>query len=221
MEEIKWARHPEYVEWMINFIPGHTELEIMDAFYAEFGIMLNRSKIKNFKARFGVQSGTQGGRFSKGHKSWNKGQKANKATYDALKQTMFHKGNVPHNYKPIGYEQIRDDGYVAVKVAEPNKWMLKQRKVWEDHYGEKLTRNDAIIFLDGNKLNFDINNLCKLTRAELVRYNYDHLYTDNPEVSLVAANIARIKTRVKKMEREHHGKTQKEEYGNAQTKKEE
>ena len=216
MEEIKWARHPEYVEWMINFIPGHTEFEIMDAFYAEFGIMLNRSKIKNFKARFGVQSGTKGGRFSKGHKSWNKGQKANKATYDALKQTMFHKGNVPHNYKPIGYEQIRDDGYVAVKVAEPNKWMLKQRKVWEDHYGEKLTRNDAIIFLDGNKLNFDINNLCKLTRAELVRYNQDHLYTDNPEVSLVAANIARIKTRVKKMEREHHGKVQKEEHGNAQ-----
>lgn len=211
MEKIKWLEHPEYVEWMISFIPGHSESQIKDGFYDRFGIRMNRSQIKNFKTQHNVKSGTHGGRFSKGLLAWNKGKKVKPSTYEKIKPTMFHKGQPPVNYRPPGSERINVDGYTEVKISDPNKWMLKQRKVWQDHYGEKLTRNDVIVFLDGNKQNFDINNLCKLTRAELVRYNQDHLYTDNPEVSLVAANIARIKTRVKKMEREHHGKAQKEE----------
>ena len=45
---------------------------------------------------------------------------------------MFAKGNVPPNHRPVGSERISKDGYIEVKVAEPNKWRLKQRVVYEE-----------------------------------------------------------------------------------------
>ena len=198
MEKIKWLEHPEYVEFLIDFIPGHTESQIRDGFHDRFGIQMNRTQIKNFKTRFKVKSGIPGGRFNKGRTSWNKGQKVSKTVYEAMKPTMFRKGQVPRNYRPVGSERVNVDGYTEVKIADPRKWVLKQRKVWEDHYKEKLTSKDVIVFLDGNKQNFNINNLYKLTRAELVRFNQDHLYSENPEITLAAANIAKIKVRMKR-----------------------
>lgn len=183
---------------MINFIPGHNEHEISRAFSKEFGIDLKKSQIKNFKTRFGIKSGTQGGTFYKGQPSHNKGQKMPDHVYQRAKATMFKKGNIPHNHKPVGSERLNVDGYIEVKIAEPAKWKLKQRLIWEKRTGEKLTSKDVIIFLDGNKQNFDIDNLVKLTRAELVRYNQDHLYDGTHDVSLAAASIAKIKVRLKK-----------------------
>lgn len=194
---IKWNAHPEYIEWMMKFIPGHSEDEIREGFWDEFGIILNKSRIKNFKSRFGVRSGTNGGCFKKGQTAWNKGHKMSKSMYARCKPTMFRKGNVPHNYKPVGSERLNVDGYIEIKIDDPKKWILKQRKVWQDHYGETLKKNDVIIFLDGDRQNFDINNLYKLTRAELVRYNQDHLHTKDHDISLAAANIAKIKARLK------------------------
>lgn len=198
MEKIRWTEHPEYVEWMISFIPGHSESQINDEFYARFGIRMSKSQIKNFKSQYGVKSGTHGGRFSKGLPAWNKGIKVNKSVYEKMRPTMFKTGRMPPNYRPPGSERVNVDGYTEIKVSDPNRWVLKQRKVWEEHYKVKLTKNDVIIFLDGNKQNFDIDNLYRLTRAELVRYNQDHLYTNNHDISLAAANIARIKARLKR-----------------------
>lgn len=47
--------------------------------------------------------------------------------YEKARKTMFRKGNIPANHKPIGYERINADGYIEVKVAEPNKFRLKHR----------------------------------------------------------------------------------------------
>jgi hypothetical protein len=195
---IEWSKHPEMVEFMKEFIPGHSWTEIREAFEDKFGIVLTKYQIKNCRVKFGVRSGTQGGRFPKGHEPFNKGKKMTPEQYAKASATMFKPGNMPANHKPVGSERVNVDGYVDIKVAEPNKWRLKQRQIWEDHYKEKLTRNDVIIFLDGDKLNLDINNLMKLTRAELVRYNQDHLYCEEREISKAAANIAKIKSRKKR-----------------------
>jgi hypothetical protein len=56
--------------------------------------------------------------------------------------------------------------------------------------------------LDGNKQNFDVNNLFKLTRAELARYCKDHLYTDNPDIARAAAQIAKIKIKTGELRNE-------------------
>ena len=70
--------------------------------------------------------------------------------------------------------------------------------VYEEYYGEKLSSNDVIIFLDGNKTNLSIDNLMKLTRSELVRFNQMQLHGDNPDLNMSAALLAKIKAKVGK-----------------------
>lgn len=193
---IEWRKHPEYVEFMLEFIPGHTEPEIQDEFFKQFGIELRESQIGNFKHRYKIKSGTHGGRFLKGQEAHNKGQKVSKEVYEKMAPTMFKKGQMPHNHKPVGSERINVDGYVEVKTKEPKTWELKQRVIYREHYKDEIGKDEVIIFLDGNRLNLDPKNLRKIKRAELVRYNQDHLYGDDPEMNEVALNIAKLKTKV-------------------------
>jgi hypothetical protein len=195
---IDWRGHPEWIAFLVEFIPGHTEKQIADAFYEKFGVLVNRMQIKNFKTHYKVKSGTIGGQFQKGHKTWNKGRKMDPEVYKKCAPTMFKKGKVSVNKKPVGSERVNVDGYVEIKVAEPNKWMLKQRYVYEQHHHIKLTSNDAIIFLDGNRLNNNIDNLFRMTRSALARFNQDGLYCDNPEISKAAAQMAMLKTEISK-----------------------
>lgn len=191
---IKWKKNPDMVAYMKQIIPGHEESEIRTMFLGKFSIELSKSQIKNFKSRYKIRSGTNGGRFQKRQVSHNKGKKMDPKVYEKVKRTMFKKGNIPHNHREVGSERISKDGYYEVKVAEPNKWELKQRLVYEEYYGVTLTNNDVIFFLDGNRQNLDINNLRKITRAELVRFNQSELKTENPEINEIALNIAKLKT---------------------------
>lgn len=202
---VRWSKEPEKTEFMADIIPGHSEAEIRTAFKDKYGIVLTKAQIKGFKSWRDIKSGTVGGQFQKGNVSHNKGKKMSAEQYEKCKGTMFKKGNVPVNHKPIGSERITD-GYVMIKVAEPNKWRLKQRVVWEEYYGEKLGKNDVIVFIDNNPLNFDISNLSKLTRAELARLNSDNLRNGNAEVGKVAISIAKIKARAHKRANTNDGK---------------
>lgn len=202
---IKWLEHPEYVEFLREFIPGHTESEIRQAFDEKYHIILTEGQIANFKTKQGIKSGTHGGRFPKGHVPQNKGKKMPPETYAKVQGTMFKKGQMPTNHREIGSERINVDGYTEVKVAERNRWKLKQRVVYEEQHGVKLTSNDVIIFLDGNRQNFDQDNLYRLTRQELARYCQDHLYARDPDISRAGAQIAKIKTKIGELK--HESKT--------------
>ena len=199
---IDWKGNPEWIAFLVEFIPGHTEKQIADAFYEKFGVLVNRMQIKNFKTHYKVKSGTIGGQFQKGHKTWNKGRKMDPEVYKKCAPTMFKKGKVSVNKKPVGSERVNVDGYVEIKVAEPNKWMAKSRYLYEQHHNVKLTRNDVIVFLDGNKLNLDIDNLFLISRAALARFNQDKLYSDNPEMTKAAALMAELKTKTRKKRKE-------------------
>lgn len=192
---IRWKENPEMERFLIEFIPGHSVQEIQSAFNEKFGIMLTVPTIKGFKSKKGIKSGTVGGQFQKGHVAPNKGKKVSPEVYEKMKGTMFKKGNVPHNIVKVGTERNLI-GYIEVKVAEPNVWKLKHRVMYEKYHNVKLSRNDVIIFLDHDRFNFDESNLYRLTRAELIRYNSDGLYSDDPEVTLSAALIAKIKVKV-------------------------
>ena len=191
---LEWIKHPEMEQFLKDFIPGHSGGEIREAFLNEYGITLTKSQIKNFKSSRKIPSGTNGGRFEKGHPSWNKGRKMPPELYKKCAPTMFKKGHVPINHKEVGSERINVDGYTEVKVAEPNKWRLKQRVLYEQYHHVELTRSEVVIFLDGNRLNFDKFNLQKLSRSALARYNQDKLHDNSDrELSRAAAQIATIK----------------------------
>ena len=194
---IEWRKHPEMVEFMMNFIPGHEESEIRAEFLEKFGIELSESQIGNFKHKYHVKSGTHGGRFKKGQKAHNKGKKVSAETYRKVKPTMFKKGNIPHNHREIGSTRIETDGYVMIKIAEPNKWQLLQRYIWEKENGRKLFKNECVIFLDGNKENFDPDNLMAIKRSELARINQNHRVTNDKDLTKAGVYIEMIKERIR------------------------
>lgn len=190
---IEWRKHPEMVEFMMNFIPGHEEHEIRSEFLDKFGIELSESQIGNFKHRYHVKSGTNGGRFKKGEIPHNKGKKMSPEMYERCAPTMFKKGIIPKTYKPVGTVRITVDGYYEIKISDPNKWQLMQRYVWEKTNGRKLLKNECVVFLDGDKSNLEPDNLMAIKRSELARVNKNHRITDDPELTRSGIYVERVK----------------------------
>lgn len=162
-----------------DFIPGHTEREIADAFEERFGRRLKDYQIGNRKTALGVTSGTTGGRFVKGQAAHNKGrswdeQGISPESQARSRSTCFKKGNVPHNAKdkPVGYERVNRDGYTEVKVADRpsspdcnDNFRMKHHLIWEEANGQPVPPSTMIVFADRDKRNFDPQNLVAVPRG--------------------------------------------------------
>lgn len=114
-------------------------------------------------------------RFQKGCSPTNKGKKQvefmTAEGIEKCKATRFQKGSVPPNKKPLGYERITVDGYTEVKMEEPNIFKLKHRVIFESYHNIVLEASDIIRFRDGNKQNFELENLYKVDNAMHLQEN--------------------------------------------------
>lgn len=115
-------------------------------------------------------------------------------------QNENKKRNNVHN-KPIGSERIKD-GLVQVKVAN-NKWEYKQRIIYEKYYNVKLKSTDYIIFLDGDRNNFNINNLEKVSYDEAgyigaFKVN-NNLIIKDKEITKTLLSMAKINNKLKEI----------------------
>ena len=97
--------------------------------------------------------------------------------------SSFKLGDRPANAVPVGTEVIASgDGYIKVKVAEPNQWVWKHVAVWEETNGPR-PKGHAIIFIDGDRTNCDIDNLICVPRGVLARLNrWSDFKTLQPEL---------------------------------------
>jgi hypothetical protein len=105
--------------------------------------------------------------FPKGHTPWNKGMKGLDI---GGKETRFKKGTVPPNHKEVGSERIDEDGYTYIKIADPRKWVLKHRYIYEQEHGT-LEPHMIVTFRDKNISNFEIENLEAITKVENMERN--------------------------------------------------
>lgn len=131
------------------------------------------------------------GAVSKGQEPPNKGKKGICAA--GCEKTWFKKGHIPANYRPVGSERVNKDGYIEVKVADPNKWRLKHRVVWEAVNG-KISKGYIIIFRDNDKTNTDINNLMPIKQGTHAVLNHTGLCEYSGEFKETAVRIAELKT---------------------------
>lgn len=180
---------PEERAFMKDFVPGHSYKEIQAAFEERFGILLTLGQVNSYIGNNGLKTGRTG-RFEKGHTPYNKGEKLSAEQYAFAEPTMFKKGHKPHNTLPIGTEITMKDGFIKVKVAEPNKWKLKHVLVWEKHYGNVPAKH-CIVFIDRNRQNCDISNLMLIKRNELRIMNRNDMFTDEPEINRTMIHIAK------------------------------
>ena len=150
--------------------------------------------------RNNISSGKTG-RFEKGHIPNSKGQKMSKEQYEKCKPTMFKKGHIPKNHREIGSERITKDGYIEIKIKEPNLWVLKHRLIYEEHYG-KIPAGYSVIFGDGDKLNCNIDNLILVSRSELLLMNRNKLIKKDSSLTKTGLNIAKLLDTMNKKKRE-------------------
>ena len=92
-------------------------------------------------------------------------------------ETQFKAGMVPHTWRPIGHERVSKEGYLQRKVADTGTtrrdYVAIHHLVWRMH-GRTVPPGYALCFIDGDKRNFDINNLELVHRSELMRRNSVH-----------------------------------------------
>ncbi len=122
------------------------------------------------------------GEFKKGHVPFNKGKKMPAEVYELLKSTMFKKGNVPANVKPIGHLSVRPDTsgreYIYIKIKD-SVWELYHRYLWEQEHGE-IPKKMKLVFINGNGLDCRLENMKLMTYQEAMLMNTIHRYT--PEI---------------------------------------
>lgn len=180
----------EQRSYIKRYAKGRTSKELTDMFNKKFGLDIKVRTMQSYKTNLKVTSGVDC-RFKKGQVSHNKGKKMPDYIYEKAKATMFKKGDVPLNKKPIGSERITKDGYTEIKVAEPNKWDLKHRIIWEKING-KISKGYALVFADSNKQNFGLDNLILVSRAELLIINRQQLIKDDPDLTKTGVLIAKV-----------------------------
>ena len=177
---------PEQVEFITANVAGIGHAELRDLVNNYFHIQLGLNQIAAFIKNHKLNSGLNG-RFKPGHAPYNKG----KTGHHGGEVTQFKTGHKPWNYKPVGTERIDGDGYVGIKTTDPNKWRPKHLIIWEAANGP-APKGHAVIFGDGNRFNFDLNNLLLVSRKELAVLNHKDLIQGDAELTRSGILIAKL-----------------------------
>lgn len=193
----------EEIEILTRMYPDHFAGEIQAVLHRgkssiyymadRLGLKSTPEKISRSGRMSSHHPNVAGHRFEKGHIPANKGRKMSPELYAKCAPTMFKKGQASINKRPVGSERINVDGYIEVKVADPNKWRLKNRVIWEQHNGE-IPKGYNIQFKDHNPLNCTIDNLYIISQAEQMRTENSYLAKYPKEL----ADIIRLKGTIKR-----------------------
>lgn len=222
----------EMCEWLKANHQGKTRNQVAEEMSKKFNKNITVGDISNLKRTIYLRDGfifekaVNTGYFKKGHYPTNAYKKGHVPVNKGLKwdeyltkeqqqkslKTTYKKGHKSHNAVNVGDEAMRctshDEGYVYVKVCDGklNKnWKPKQQVIWEKKYGE-VPKGHKVIFLDGNRFNFDINNLAIVTNGEELHINKLNLVSGNPELKKTA--VLAVKTRFKTLEKERNMKNE-------------
>lgn len=197
----KWSE--EEIEFIREIYPYHENKEISKMVKDKFGFDVSARNLLNVrhKHKFPKKAIPNSGCYRKGDVPWNKGKGMSDETREKVKKTWFKKGEIPKNHRPVGSTRITVDGYTEIKIAEPNRWALYHRHLYEVEHGEKLKKNEAVIFADGDKSNFDINNLVKVSRANLLYLNNKKLIFDDPELTKTGVNVSKVVEKINNLEK--------------------
>lgn len=183
---------PEHLEFLRNHIVGRSKKELAELFNQHFQMNVTDKQIRACCKNHKLPPSGLTGRFEKGRVPFNKGMKG---VDWGSKETQFKKGHIPKCYRPIGSERVNADGYVEIKITGPDKWKMKHTYVWEQTNGV-IPEGHAVIFGDGNRFNFDLNNLLLVSRRQLLFLNRKHLIQNDAELTRVGLVIADIHQKI-------------------------
>lgn len=188
---IKHTWTEEQAQTYIENYQNMTYKQLTDLINSKYQLNLSRDQVRYFGRKNDMRTSNTRHHFKKGNKLWVGG-----------KDTQFKKGHVYKEY-PLGTEKINEEGYTIIKVAmegkQREKWKFKHRVIYERFYGA-LEKGEMVIFLDGDKRNFDIDNLEKISRGTNAMMNVRKWHTDNAEITKVRILQAKLMSKRAEME---------------------
>lgn len=198
---MKYNYSEENVKFLIENVKGISHKELTRRFNERFNTNLSESAIANMKRKLKLTNGIDT-KFKKGQTSWNKGKKMSPEQYEKCKKTMFQKGNnAARNERKLFDERVDVEGYTYIKVKQPNKWVLKHRWIYEKEKGE-IPKGYNLIFADGDKQNFDLDNLILVSNAELFIMNQKGLYKRDKDLTKVGVTVAKVFDKINKRKKD-------------------
>ncbi|MCG9780460.1 HNH endonuclease [Photobacterium damselae] len=197
----------EYSEEMIQFLSDHYPkapvTNWLDTFNQTFATNKNKGAITGACKRFGIKSG-RNGRFEHGHVSHNKGKSC--PLRGRAKETAFggvRSNPTSDNKKPIGSTRVcSKEGYLIIKVAEPNIWRHAHVVIWENKHGKK-PKDHVIRFYDNSPEKIKaptLDNLFMVSRsvhARLTQMKLSDIPMEHKETVIL---IAKIEQQIKSKE---------------------
>lgn len=174
----------------------------------KFGSSYTKEQVKTYYNNHDLNSGLTG-RYEKGNVPYTKGKSWDEYMSPEAQQrslrTAYKKGNVPENILPVGTITKTAEGAALIKVSmdggQWDRWMPIHRKVWEDHHGP-IPEGMMVIFKDGNKDNWEIDNLALITNGENAQLNTRGLRFDNPEKTEAGLLVAKMYQAARKRRQE-------------------
>src|SRR5690625_737208 len=158
----RWTKEQE--EFLKSNAPGTPYKQLLKMLNKEFGLNLTFGSMQRFMHRKGITNG-RNTRFKNGHESWNKGKKG--LVFPGSEKGWFKPKGQNTLTLPLGSKRINKK-IVEIKVGElPTVWQKYHHYLWERYYNEKLKDDEIVIFLDGNKRNFNLENLRRINRHTL------------------------------------------------------
>lgn len=184
----------EHLAWIKIGYKKYDLAELTKNFNSTFNMNVSVVSMRACTRNHKIKSGRTGF-FTEGQVAWNKGMKGLQTGGDA---GWFKKGNIPVNHKDVGSQRVTVDGYIEVKIDEPNVWDLMHRKVWREHHGP-IGSGDLIKFKNNNKQDCRIENLFLSSLSENAIMNglgYNELKGDLKDTAI---NIVRLKSKTKEV----------------------
>ncbi|NAW78351.1 hypothetical protein CAG61_08380 [Vibrio sp. V34_P3A8T189] len=196
-------RKSDYTQEMISFLEEHYPAAPvsgwLNKFNKTFGTNKSKSALTSSCKRFKIKSGRTG-QFEKGHVSHNKGKSF--PLRGKAKETAFGgvRSNANDNRKPIGSTRVcKKDGYLIIKVAEPNLWRHAHVVLWEKERGP-IPDDHVIRFYDNSPEKTrapTIDNLFMVSRSVHARLTQMKLSDSPMEHKDTLILIAKIEQEIK------------------------
>jgi len=106
-------------------------------------------------------------------------------------------------YLDIGTVIEDSQGYLHIKIGDKKKkhqnYELLHRHIWEKVNG-KVPDDSYLIFLDGNRKNCDLSNLCLIPKSYIAILMKNNLRSEDKELTLTAVEWCRLYQALKERE---------------------
>lgn len=210
---MKNTKQLKYTDEMKAFlkenVKGRHYDELAVLFNERFGTSVKSDTLKSYCNRYRWSTGFTG-HFEKGQVSHNKGKRQEDIIKDPealarVRASWFKKGHTPHNAFADWEETTDRDGYIKIKVPGRRKLVRKHRYLYEQYHNVKVKKGEKVIFADGNKRNFDKDNLVLITNAECGPLNKRGVLGIDKDFTKLNISLLRLENAIKDKEDDEDG----------------